>query len=102
MLANYFTNMAVKREVEQTNTLSISSRFTPIAACNARRMTAAPTEELPPWPSVQQVAAWLDVDQKTVRRYIAQGRLKGVRIGPRLIRVERESILALVKPIGCY
>jgi excisionase family DNA binding protein len=65
-------------------------------------MTAAPTDELPPWPSVQQVAAWLDVDQKTVRRYIAQGRLKGVRIGPKLIRIERESLLALVKPIGCY
>jgi excisionase family DNA binding protein len=66
-------------------------------------MTAPTTDELPPWPSVQQAAAWLGVDPKTVRRYISQGRLKGGRIGGvKLIRVERESLLALVKPIGCY
>jgi excisionase family DNA binding protein len=65
-------------------------------------MTAATTGTLPPRPTIQQAAAWLGVDPKTVRRYIAQGRLKAVRIGPRLIRVERESLLALAKPIGCY
>jgi excisionase family DNA binding protein len=52
--------------------------------------------------TIQQAAEWLGVDQKTVRRYIAQDRLKGVRIADKLIRVERESLLALVKPIGCY
>jgi excisionase family DNA binding protein len=60
------------------------------------------TEQLPPRPSIQQAAAWLGVDPKTVRRYIAQGRLKALRVGPKLIRVERESLLALAKPIGCY
>jgi excisionase family DNA binding protein len=65
-------------------------------------MTAATTDTLPPRPSIQQAAAWLGVDPKTVRRYIAQGKLKAVRIGPKLIRVERESLLALAKPIGCY
>jgi excisionase family DNA binding protein len=42
------------------------------------------------------------VDPKTVRRYIAQGRLKAVRVGSRLIRVERESLLALATPVGNY
>jgi excisionase family DNA binding protein len=65
-------------------------------------MTAANSDTLPPRPSIQQAAAWLGVDPKTVRRYIAQGKLKAVRIGPKLIRVERESLLALAKPIGCY
>ncbi|MBI3217603.1 MAG: helix-turn-helix domain-containing protein [Mycobacterium sp.] len=56
--------------------------------------------DLAPHLSIQQTADHLGVDPKTVRRYIAQGRLKAVRIGPRLIRVERASIVALVKPIG--
>lgn len=65
-------------------------------------MSEYQTEQLPPRPSIQQAAAWLGVDPKTVRRYIAQGRLKALRVGPKLIRVERESLLALAKPIGCY
>ncbi|HYB38328.1 MAG TPA: helix-turn-helix domain-containing protein [Mycobacterium sp.] len=65
-------------------------------------MSAATTDTLPVRPSIQQAAARLGVDPKTVRRYIAQGRIKAVRVGPRLVRVERESLLALAKPIGCY
>jgi excisionase family DNA binding protein len=60
------------------------------------------SDTLPPRPTIQQAATWLGVDPKTVRRYIAQGRLKAARVGPKLIRVERESLLALAKPIGCY
>jgi len=65
-------------------------------------MTTAPIDTLPPLPSIQQGAAWLGVDPKTVRRYIAQGRIKAKRVGPRLIRIERESLLALASPIGNY
>jgi excisionase family DNA binding protein len=65
-------------------------------------MTAAPTDTLPARPSIQQAAAWLGVDPKTVRRYIAQGRLRAMRVGPRLIRIERESLLALATPVGNY
>jgi excisionase family DNA binding protein len=53
-------------------------------------------------PSIQQAAEYLGVDPKTIRRYIAQGRIKAARVGPRLIRVDRESLLALAKPIGNY
>ncbi|MBB3752695.1 excisionase family DNA binding protein [Mycolicibacterium sp. BK634] len=55
---------------------------------------------MPPRVSIQQAADHLNVSTKTVRRYIADGRLKAVRLGPRLIRVERDSIDALMRPIG--
>lgn len=63
-------------------------------------MTTATNGALPANPSIQQGAAWLGVDPKTIRRWIAQGRIKAVRVGPRLIRIERESLLVLAKPIG--
>ena len=47
-----------------------------------------------------QPGAPLGVDPKTVRRYISQGRLKAARVGPRLIRIERESLESLGKPVG--
>lgn len=54
----------------------------------------------PPRMSIQETADYLSVSTKTVRRYIADGRLKAVRLGTHLIRVERDSIEALMKPIG--
>lgn len=56
---------------------------------------------LPPNPTITQTAEFFGVDDKTIRRWIAQGRLKAYRVGPRLIRIDRESITALCKPIGC-
>lgn len=63
---------------------------------------AGGAEVLPRRASIQQVADHLGVCAKTVRRYIAEGRLEAVRLGPRLIRVERSSVEDLVKPIGNY
>jgi excisionase family DNA binding protein len=57
------------------------------------------TQPLPPQPDIRQTAAYLGVDPKTVRRYIASGYLTAYRIGPRLIRVDRASILKLGSPI---
>lgn len=57
--------------------------------------------ELPPRATISQAAKYLGVDETTVRRWIAQGRLKGYRVGPRLIRIDRDSITKLCKPIGC-
>lgn len=76
----------------------------PSSSCSAKQgeVNATSIASLPYRPSIQQAARYLGVDPKTVRRYIAQGRLKAVRIGPRLIRVERESLVALAKPIGGY
>jgi excisionase family DNA binding protein len=56
--------------------------------------------QLPTQPTIAQAAAYFGVDVKTVRRWIAQGRLTAYRIGPRLIRIDRESIIKLGSPIG--
>jgi excisionase family DNA binding protein len=58
--------------------------------------------ELPPSPSIRQAADWLGVDPKTIRRWISQGRLEAVRIGPRLIRVDRDSLQAMLNPTGTW
>ena len=43
---------------------------------------------------------YLDVDVKTCRRYIAAGRLPAYRIaGSRLIRVRRDDLDTLLRPI---
>jgi excisionase family DNA binding protein len=41
----------------------------------------------------------LGVSEKTVRRYISQGRLTGYRVGRRLIRIDLAELDALLKPI---
>lgn len=41
----------------------------------------------------------LALDPKTLRRYVAQGRLTGYRIGPRALRVDAEEVEALAQPI---
>jgi excisionase family DNA binding protein len=55
---------------------------------------------LPPQPTLKQTGEFFGVDVKTVRRWIAQGWLVAYRVGPRLIRVDRASILKLASPIG--
>jgi excisionase family DNA binding protein len=56
--------------------------------------------ELPAHPTQKQAAEFIGVDVKTIRRWISQGRLTAYRVGPRLIRVDRASILKLASPIG--
>jgi excisionase family DNA binding protein len=55
---------------------------------------------LPPRPSISQAADYFRVDQKMVRRLIAQGRLTANRLGPRLIRLDRAEVLQLGRPVG--
>jgi excisionase family DNA binding protein len=47
-------------------------------------------------PGIRDTATELGLSVDTVRRYIATGRLSAYRIGPRLLRVRRESIDALL------
>lgn len=44
-------------------------------------------------------ATTLECSTKTVRRYIADGRLTGYRMGPRLIRVDMNEVDALLSRI---
>ena len=49
---------------------------------------------------IAAVADYAGVSPSTVRRWISSGLLTAHRVGPRLIRVDRESILRLANPIG--
>lgn len=44
-------------------------------------------------------AEYANVSPRTLRRYIASGRLAGYRVGPRLVRVDLNEIDALLRPI---
>lgn len=37
--------------------------------------------------------------ERTIRRYIAAGRLTGYRMGPRMIRVDLDELDAMLRPI---
>jgi excisionase family DNA binding protein len=63
-------------------------------------MTAHSTTELPARPTIQQAAEYANVDPKTIRRWISQGRLKAFRYGSRVIRIDRDSLQKLARPIG--
>ena len=49
------------------------------------------------YPTVPQVATDLGVSDETVRRWIRQHRLKAVRVGPRTLRIDPESLAELVQ-----
>ena len=49
--------------------------------------------------SITAAAEYAGVSTKTIRRYIASGRLTGYRIGPRLIRVDLNELDAILRPI---
>lgn len=55
---------------------------------------------LPPQPTIKQVAEFFGVDIRTIRRWISQGLLTAHRVGPRLIRIDRESVLKLANPVA--
>lgn len=53
------------------------------------------------WLSQTEVAEYLGITTRTVRRYIAIGLLPASRIrGSRLIRIDRADVDALVRPIS--
>ena len=56
---------------------------------------------LPALLDITQVADATGFSPKTIRRRVADGTLKAHRIGPRCIRIERDSVLALLQsPMG--
>ncbi|MCF6387292.1 helix-turn-helix domain-containing protein [Mycobacterium sp. MBM] len=50
--------------------------------------------------TLEQAAGELAVSPRSVRRYLASGLLVGVRVGPRLIRITRESLDRMLTPVG--
>lgn len=49
--------------------------------------------------SINQASEYAACSTKTIRRYIAAGRLTGYRMGKRMIRVDLNEIDALLEPI---
>jgi excisionase family DNA binding protein len=62
----------------------------------ARSKKLQPTG-LPALLSVEQVADATGMSHKTIRRRVADNTLRAHRIGPRLIRIERDSVLELLR-----
>jgi excisionase family DNA binding protein len=55
---------------------------------------------LPPRPTIKQAAQYHQVDVKTIRRWIAQGRRTAFRVGPRLLRLDRDSVINVGRRVG--
>lgn len=45
-------------------------------------------------------AEYANVNPRTLRRYIAAGRLNAVRVGPRLIKIDLNELEAIFQPVG--
>jgi excisionase family DNA binding protein len=50
--------------------------------------------------SIKDAAAYADLSERSIRRYIAEGRLTGYRVGPRLIKVDLDDFDKLAVPIA--
>lgn len=64
----------------------------------------ADTRSAPPpstrrFTSIADAAEYADVSDRTIRRYIADGRLTGYRMGPRLVKVDLAELDTLPRPI---
>ena len=50
--------------------------------------------------SIGQASEYADVSSKTIRRWIAAGRVPGYRMGPRLLKVDLNELDAMLRPIS--
>ena len=51
------------------------------------------------WAAQAEAAAYLDITPKTLRRMVAEGKVTGYRMGPRLIRFDLDELDSLMQPI---
>lgn len=49
--------------------------------------------------TLADASAYVGLDEKTLRRYVSQGRLRAFRVGPRAIRIDAAELEALIRPI---
>jgi excisionase family DNA binding protein len=50
--------------------------------------------------SIQEAADMFGLCDRTIRRYIASGRLTAHRVGPRVIRLDLDEVRGLLSPVG--
>lgn len=58
-----------------------------------------PTPAVVPWLTTTEAADYLGLTSKTIRRYIASGKLPARRIGVRVVRVRRDDLDGLLSPV---
>jgi excisionase family DNA binding protein len=66
---------------------------------------ARPSPSPSPWISLQQVADLLGVTTRTARRYVADGRIDAIRVGPKLLRFDLakvEAAFSMVPTTGSF
>jgi excisionase family DNA binding protein len=63
------------------------------------KRTSTISAQSPPDMSIRDTAAYLKIDQSTVRDMIADGRLKAYKLGNRVIRLRRNEIDAALTQI---
>jgi excisionase family DNA binding protein len=49
---------------------------------------------------LSEAAVYCDVSYRTMRRWIAAGRLNGVRVGPKLLKVSVAELDKVMSPVG--
>lgn len=49
--------------------------------------------------TLSDAAGWLSLDEKTLRRWISQGRLTAYRVGPKLIRLDADEIESMIRVV---
>jgi len=58
------------------------------------------TKPAPPtWLSIRDISERLGCSEKTVRNFVADGRLEAVRFGPRMLRIDASELDRLATPI---
>lgn len=51
------------------------------------------------WLSMAETAELFNVEVRTIRRWISDGRLTAYRVGPALVRLDADELDALARPI---
>jgi excisionase family DNA binding protein len=49
--------------------------------------------------SIAEVAVMLNVTERTVRNYVNGGRLRAYRVGPTLIKIDKDELRSVLTPI---
>jgi hypothetical protein len=63
-------------------------------------LTQSLRDAFPVDPKIGQVADHFQMTELSVRRRIADGTLQAYKVGPKAIRIDRDSLANLITPIG--
>lgn len=73
-----------------------------VAGRTRRDIAPVPSVSVSGWLTIPEAAEYLKVSTKTIRRMIARAEIEARRIGPRLIRVNAETLLKSSREMGVW